>query len=420
MKCLVIGNGGREHAISWKLAQSPKVEQVFVAPGNAGTANEDKITNVDIDAIAINELIKFAKDKQIDLTIVGPEAPLDAGIVDQFSAHSLAIVGPTQAATQLEASKSFGKAFMQANAIPTARAETFDEPQQAKSYLYHCDYPIVIKADGLAAGKGVIICQTQQEAVEAVEQLLHLPNQAKIMIEDFLRGEEASYIVLCDGENFVPLASSQDHKARDNGDKGPNTGGMGAYSPAPCVTADIEQRIINDVIKPTLEGMAASGTPYRGFLYAGIMLSDCDDINVLEFNCRLGDPETQVLMMRMASDFAELCLLCAEQKLDQAEVSWHAGTALGVVIAAQGYPAEYPKGEIIGGLESIDNNSAKVFHAGTKLDEAQNIVSNGGRVLCVTALAANTQQAFEQAYSQIPLIDWNSKFYRSDIGYRAI
>lgn len=418
MKCLVIGNGGREHALSWKLAQSPIVTHVFVAPGNAGTAQEHKVSNINIDPLSIAELVAFAESEKIELTIVGPEAPLDAGIVDQFYAHGLKIIGPTQAAAQLESSKSFCKNFMQSHGIPTAHAVTFRESDQAKNYLNECRYPVVIKADGLAGGKGVIIANSRIEAENAIDKLFQQPHQSKIMIEDFLIGEEASYIVLCDGDNIVSFPSAQDHKSRDDGDKGPNTGGMGAYSPTPLINPQLEEHILNEVIYPTIGAMAENGTPYRGFLFAGLMISPTGDLNVLEFNCRLGDPETQVILMRMTSDFAELCLDCSEQRLEQTKITWSDDIALGVVLAARGYPDDYPRGDVITGIETDNTRQLKVFHAGTKLNDQNEVVSDGGRVLCVTALGTDRKSAFDLAYTAVDKIQWQNKFFRRDIGYR--
>ncbi|SMN12813.1 Phosphoribosylamine--glycine ligase [Bathymodiolus heckerae thiotrophic gill symbiont] len=421
MKVLVIGGGGREHAISWQCAKFDSVEEVFVAPGNAGTELENKLTNVDIGVEDTNALIDFAKNNRIDITIVGPEAPLVMGVVDAFQAQNLAIFGPTQAASQLEGSKAFCKDFLDRNNIPTAFYDVFTEVEPAVQYVQDKGVPIVIKADGLAAGKGVIIANTQQEAADAINDMLE-GNRfgeagSRVVVEEFLRGEEASFIVMVDGKNILPMATSQDHKARDNGDKGPNTGGMGAYSPAPIVTDEIFQDVMDTVIRPTVEGMAAEGSPYTGFLYAGLMIDQQGHSKVLEYNCRFGDPETQPIMMRLKSNLADLCLLATQQKLDQAEIEWDARSSMGVVLAANGYPDTYLSGEVIGLPE--DSVSAKVFHAGTKID-GNNVVSNGGRVLCATALGINTKDAQINVYTLLQKIDWENAYYRTDIGFKAI
>ena len=421
MKVLVIGSGGREHALAWQCAKFDTIEQVFVAPGNAGTQLEDKLTNVDIGVEDIDALLDFAKTQQIDLTIVGPEAPLVIGVVDRFKAEGLSIFGPSQAASQLEGSKAFCKDFLDRNNIPTAFYDVFTEVEPAINYVKEKGVPIVIKADGLAAGKGVIIANTEQEAEVAINDMLegNRFGQAgsRVVIEEFLSGEEASFIVMVDGKNILPMATSQDHKARDNGDKGPNTGGMGAYSPAPIVTDEIFQDVMNSVIRPTVEGMAQEGNPYTGFLYAGLMIDKAGNSKVLEYNCRFGDPETQPIMMRLQSNLAQLCLLATQGKLDQATIDWDQRSAMGVVLAANGYPDAYPSGETI--VLPKDQDEAKVFHAGTKFD-GNSIVSNGGRVLCATALGDNTKDAQDKAYALVGQIDWPNAYYRTDIGFKAI
>ncbi|WXU00501.1 MAG: Phosphoribosylamine--glycine ligase [Catillopecten margaritatus gill symbiont] len=421
MKILVIGSGGREHALAWQCAKFDAVEAVFVAPGNAGTALEGKVTNVDIGVEDITALIDFAKNNGIDITIVGPEAPLVIGVVDAFQAQGLAIFGPTEAASQLEGSKAFCKDFLNRNNIPTAYYDVFTEVAPAVQYVKDKGVPIVIKADGLAAGKGVIIANTQQEAEVAINDMLE-GNRfgeagSRVVVEEFLVGEEASFIVMVDGKNILPMATSQDHKARDNGDKGPNTGGMGAYSPAPIVTDAIFQNVMGSVIRPTVDGMAAEGNAYTGFLYAGLMIDDKGNSKVLEYNCRFGDPETQPIMMRLKSNLADLCLLATQQKLDKAEIEWDSRTSMGVVLAANGYPDAYPSGEVIG--LPADSESAKVFHAGTKMD-GNNIVTSGGRVLCATALGADTADAQKNAYVLLKEINWDTAYYRTDIGFKAI
>ena len=420
MRILVIGSGGREHALAWRLATSESSEQVFVAPGNAGTAMEPTLENIAIAVDDIAALIAFVKQNKIDLTVVGPEIPLAAGIVDQFQAQDLIILGPTQACAQLEASKVFSKAFMQQHDIPTAFYEAFTEIEPAIAYIKQHGAPIVVKADGLAAGKGVIVAQTQAEAIQAVECML-ADNKfgeagARVVIEEFLAGVEISYIAMCDGTTILPMASSQDHKARDDGDKGPNTGGMGAYSPAPMATPQVEDFVLTHVMQPVLEGMQAQGTPYSGFLYAGMMLTEHGP-KVLEFNCRFGDPETQPIMMRLQGDFAKTCWLAATGNLNQAEISWNEQSAVGVVMASRNYPESYPKGEAIHGLDNV--TQAKVFHAGTALDN-EAIVTNGGRVICVTALGDDLVQAQTAAYTSVKKINWPSAFYRSDIGAKGI
>ena len=423
MKVLVIGSGGREHALAWKAAQSPLVEKVIVAPGNAGTASENTIENVNINAEDIPALLDYAKSSDIGLTIVGPEVALVNGIVDVFTANNLKIFGPTKAAAQLEGSKSFTKNFLQRHNIPTAFYGNFTEIDAAVSYIEEKGAPIVIKADGLAAGKGVILAQTNDDAISAVKDML-AGNKfgdagARVVIEEFLYGEEASFICMVDGENILPMASSQDHKARDNGDTGPNTGGMGAYSPAPVVTAEMHDRIIKMVIEPTVKGMATEGNSFTGFLYAGVMIDEQGIPKVLEYNVRFGDPETQPILMRLKSDLVQHCLDAIDGKLNQAETVWDQRTSLGVVLAAGGYPDSYDKGEIIHGLENTESDSTKVFHAGTAANK-HNIVTNGGRVLCAVALGDCVTDAQKITYQLIDKISWNNMYYRTDIGHRAI
>lgn len=424
MKVLIIGNGGREHALAWKTAQAPNT-QVFVAPGNAGTALEPNLTNVNISATDIPGLVKFAQDNAIDLAIVGPEAPLVLGVVDAFTAAGLKCFGPTQGAAQLEGSKAFSKDFLAKHKIPTADYQVFTEIEPALAYIAEKGTPIVIKADGLAAGKGVIIAQSSTEAEAAVRDML-AGNKfgaagSRVVVEEFLTGEEASFIVMADGVNAIAMATSQDHKARDNGDQGPNTGGMGAYSPAPVVTQAIHDRVMAEVIYPTIRGMAADGLPYTGFLYAGLMIDAAGNPKVLEFNCRFGDPETQPIMMRLQSNLADLCLAALEQKLDSVKVEWDSRPALGVVIAAGGYPDQYASGHVISGLEAAAQHpDAKVFHAGTQLNANNEVTTSGGRVLCATSLGNNVADAQANAYAVAEKISWQDHFYRTDIGYRAV
>ena len=423
MKILIIGGGGREHALAWKVKQSPKVKKVFVAPGNAGTALESGIENIDIAASDINGLLTFARQEQVELTIVGPEVPLTMGIVDRFTEAGLPCFGPKAQAAQLEGSKTFCKDFMAKYNIPTAKYQSFTDPQQAIAYIKAQGAPIVVKADGLAAGKGVVVAQTVQEAVTAVEDMLsgNIFGAAgsRVVIEEFLQGEEASFIVIADGKHALAMATSQDHKARDNDDKGPNTGGMGAYSPAPVVTPIIHRRVMEDVITPTLIGMAEEGNPYTGFLYAGLMIAPDGAIKVLEYNCRFGDPETQPIMMRLKSDLVELCEAALSGNLDKADSVWDDRAALGVVMAAGGYPDAYEQGDVITGLPGQESENAKVFHAGTKIED-DSIVTAGGRVLCVCALGDNIQEAQAKAYSLVKSIHWDNAYYRTDIGYKAI
>ncbi|QKQ24649.1 phosphoribosylamine--glycine ligase [Candidatus Ruthia endofausta] len=421
MKILVIGGGGREHALAWQCAKFDTVSQVFVASGNAGTQLENKLTNVDIAVEDIAGLINLVKINQVNLTIVGPEAPLVIGVVDRFQAEGLAIFGPTQVASQLEGSKAFCKDFLERNSIPTAYYDVFTEVNSAIQYVKNKGVPIVIKADGLAAGKGVIIAHTQAEAEDAIIGMLQGNRFGEagscVVIEEFLSGEEASFIVMCDGKNVLPMATSQDHKARDNNDKGPNTGGMGAYSPAPIVTDEIFQAVLDKVIYPTVDAMAAEGNTYTGFLYAGLMIDQDNNFKVLEYNCRFGDPETQPIMMRLKSNLADLCLLATQQKLDQANIEWDRRSSMGVVLAANGYPDNYTSGEVIGLPKN--SASAKVFHAGTKMD-GDNVVSNGGRVLCATALGIDIKDAQKNAYALLEKINWENAYYRDDIGFKAI
>ncbi len=423
MKVLVVGSGGREHALAWKAAQSSLVEQVYVAPGNAGTAIETNIENINIAVEDIPALIDFADNNDIGLTIIGPEVPLVLGIVDAFSEAGLKAFGPTRAAAQLEGSKAFTKDFLARHKIPTGAYGNFTDEAEAISYVKQHGTPLVIKADGLAAGKGVIIAHSEAEAIAAVEDMLS-GNRfgdagARVVIEEFLQGEEASFICMVDGKNILPMATSQDHKARDNGDKGPNTGGMGAYSPAPVVTAEIHQRIIDEVIRPTVDGMAAEGSPFTGFLYAGVMIDSNGTPNVLEYNVRFGDPETQPIMMRLKSDLVEHCLQALDGRLDQATTEWDTRNSVGVVLAAGGYPDSYDKGDVISGLNSADNVNSKIFHAGTAV-QGNDVITAGGRVLCAVALGDSITEAQARAYEIVNAISWNKVYFRTDIGYRAI
>jgi len=423
MKILIVGNGGREHALAWKAKQSAKVEKVFVAPGNAGTALESGVENVAIAVDDIASLLAFAQQEAIGLTIIGPEVPLVLGVVDSFQQAGLPCFGPSAKAAQLEGSKTFCKDFMIRHHIPTASYQSFTDQQQAITYIQQHGAPIVVKADGLAAGKGVIVAQTEAEAIAAVEDMLSgnvFGNAGhRVVIEEFLAGEEASFIVIADGKHALPMATSQDHKARDNGDKGPNTGGMGAYSPAPIVTPEIHQRVMDQVIAPTLAGMAADGLPYTGFLYAGLMISPTGDIKVLEYNCRFGDPETQPIMMRLKSDLVELCQAALAGNLDKVDSEWDERVALGVVLAAGGYPDTYQSGAIISGLPAVEDKTSKVFHAGTK-QVGDDIVTAGGRVLCACALGKDIKEAQANAYLLAKPIHWNGIYYRTDIGFKAI
>ena len=423
MKIMVTGSGGREHALAWKLAQSPRVERVYVAPGNAGTAHEKKCQNLQIAADNINGLLDFALGQGIELTVVGPEQPLVAGITDVFLQAGLKCFGPRRAAAQLEGSKAFAKDFLAHHHIPTAEYRTFTETDAALKYLHERGAPIVVKADGLAAGKGVIVAQSLAEAEHAVRDMLagNVFGAAghRVVIEEFLDGEEASFIVMADGEHVLPLATSQDHKRVGEGDTGPNTGGMGAYSPAPVVTKEIHERILREIIRPTIRGMAAGGTPYVGFLYAGLMISPDGQPRVIEFNCRSGDPETQPIMLRLKSDLAELCEAALAGRLNKAKAEWDARVAVGVVLAAEGYPGAYRKGEPISGLPPFAMDHVKVFHAGTTEQDGR-IVTSGGRVLCVTAVDETLADARQRAYHIADGIHWPGRFFRRDIGYRAL
>ncbi len=423
LKLLVIGGGGREHALAWKIAQSPKAGKIFVAPGNAGTAREARCENVALAAEDVDGLLRFAQQNKIDLTVVGPEAPLVLGVVDKFRAAGLRIFGPTQDAAQLEGSKAFTKDFLARHRIPTAAYGNFTEVAAAEAYIRKTGAPIVVKADGLAAGKGVIIAQTVDEASAAVRDMLagNAFGEAghRVVVEEFLSGEEASFIVMVDGEHILPLATSQDHKRVGDGDTGPNTGGMGAYSPAPVVTPTIHNRIMREVIEPTVRGMKAEGHPYTGFLYAGVMIGPDGTPKVLEFNCRFGDPETQPVMLRLKSDFIELIEAALDGRLDRVQAQWDGRAALGVVMAAGGYPGSYDKGDVITGLPETAADDCKVFHAGTALKDGAAITS-GGRVLCVTALGATVGAAQKRAYETVRKIHWRNAQYRTDIGYRAI
>lgn len=423
MNVLIIGNGGREHALAWKAAQSAQVEKVFVAPGNAGSALEKKVENLAIDALDFPALAEFAKSNNVGLTIVGPEAPLVSGVVDYFESQGLLCFGPTKGAAQLEGSKAFTKDFLAKYKIPTAAYGNFTDVNEAVAYIKQVGAPIVVKADGLAAGKGVILAQTEDEAIAAVKDMLqgNAFGDAghRVVIEEFLYGEEASFIAMVDGEDILPMATSQDHKARDDGDKGPNTGGMGAYSPAPVVTDEIHQRVMEQVMLPTARGMIAEGHRYRGFLYAGLMIAEDGSLKVLEFNCRFGDPETQPILMRLNSDLVELCIAACQGELAQQKADWDSRAAVGVVMAAGGYPDDYRKGDVISGIPA-ETKDSKVFQAGTKLDEQGQVLSNGGRVLCVTALGDTVTQAQERAYQAVEQIHWDDVYYRKDIAYRAI
>ncbi len=422
MKVLVVGGGGREHAIAWKLSSSLNVERVFVAPGNAGTATENKCTNIPIDAGNMERLAQFAKEEGVHLTVVGPEAPLAEGIVDYFNEIGLKCLGPTKAAARLESSKAFAKEFMEKNDIPTARFRTFEALEPAVAFTRELGFPVVIKADGLAAGKGVIIANNEDEARITLEEMLSGKafGEAgkKVVVEEFLKGEEASFIVLTNGSEIISFPTSQDHKTRDEGDVGPNTGGMGAYSPAPVVTEKVFKEVLQCIIMPTVLKMGEQGNPYVGFLYAGLMIKD-ERPYVLEFNCRLGDPEAQPILMRLGSDLLELCLWALGDEVSLPEPNWDQRAALGVVMASQGYPFSYKKGDVIYGLEGPDPEGVKVFHAGTAIKNGQ-IVTNGGRVLCVTALGDTIAQAKTRAYERVSMIKWDGCFFRRDIGDKAI
>lgn len=424
-KILVIGSGGREHAIAWKLAQSPKVTHVFVAPGNAGTAREEKLHNCPLESF--EELADFAQQEGIAFTVVGPEAPLAAGIVDHFRARSLPIFGPTAACARLESSKEFAKEFMVRHGIPTARHQAFEDADAAHAYVEAEGAPIVIKADGLAAGKGVVVAETLEEAHAAIDAMLRDGSMgvagARVVIEEFLRGEEASFIVLADGKTALPLATSQDHKRLLDGDAGPNTGGMGAYSPAPVVTPEVHARVMHEIIQPTLAAMAKEGNPYTGFLYAGLMIDEAGAPRVIEFNCRLGDPETQPIMMRLASDFPELIEAALAARLHETNVDWDRRAAIGVVLAAEGYPAAPRKGDVITGLPAANapaEPDAHIFHAGTIADEAGQVRTHGGRVLCVTALGETLSAAHRRVYALARTVQFSGCQYRQDIAHRAL
>ena len=423
MKVLIVGSGGREHALAWKCAQSKYVTEVIVAPGNAGTALELKLSNASVGAEDIDGLLDLAKTESIGLTIIGPEVPLVAGVVDRFKEQGLPCFGPTADAAQLEGSKAFTKEFLERHNIPTATYRSFTELEPALEYIRDQGAPIVVKADGLAAGKGVIVTSTVAEAEQAATDMLseHTFGDAGnlIVVEEFLQGEEASFIVMTDGKTILPLATSQDHKARDEGDTGPNTGGMGAYSPAPVVTAELEQRIMDEVIQPTLDGLKADGIEYLGFLYAGLMITADGTPKVLEFNCRFGDPETQAIMARLNSDLVELCLAAIDGNLASKSVDWDPRAALGVVMAAGGYPSSYRKGDTISGLPQVIGIEGKVFHAGTAMD-GNDVVTSGGRVLCVVGLGDTVAAARDAAYAQAGQISWDDHFFRHDIGHRAI
>jgi phosphoribosylamine--glycine ligase len=424
MKVLVIGGGGREHALAWKLAQSTRLQAVYVAPGNGGTALDGRLENIPLtDVVALR---KWAQQEKVALTVVGPEAPLAAGVVDEFRAHGLRIFGPSQAAAQLESSKAFSKAFMKRHGIPTAEYETFSDPAAAHAYVERKGAPIVVKADGLAAGKGVVVAMTAKEAHDAIDFMLvdntlgvsHNEGGARVVIEEFLQGEEASFIVLCDGRNVTALATSQDHKRLLDGDQGPNTGGMGAYSPAPVVTPEVHARAMREVILPTIKGMESDGIPYTGFLYAGLMISPDGALKTLEFNCRMGDPETQPIMMRLKTELLEVMMAATNGTLDQVELEWDRRVALGVVMAAHGYPMHPRKGDAITGLPK-EAEDAMVFHAGTVKRDGV-ILTAGGRVLCVTALADSVKAAQQRAYDVADQIRFDGAQYRRDIGYRAL
>ena len=423
MKILVIGGGGREHALAWKAAQSPLADVVYVAPGNAGTARDPGMENIDVGAGDIDGLLAFAREKNIGLTIVGPEAPLVAGVVDAFAAAGLKCFGPTKGAAQLEGSKAFTKDFLARHRIPTAAYRTFNQVDAALAHVREQGAPIVVKADGLAAGKGVIVATSRDEAETAVREMLagNIFGEAghRVVIEEYLEGEEASFIVMADGEHVLPMATSQDHKRVGNGDTGPNTGGMGAYSPAPVVTEAVYERIMTEVIEPTVSGMAAEGLPYTGFLYAGLMIGPGGEPKVIEYNCRFGDPETQPIMLRMRSDLVAHCLAALEGRLDGERAEWDPRASLGVVMAAGGYPASYARGAAISGLPRAEEDDVKVFHAGTAEREGE-VVTAGGRVLCVTALGNTVSEAQTRAYAQVRRIAWEQAYWRDDIGYRAV
>ncbi len=422
MKVLVVGGGGREHALAWKAAQSDRAEQVLVAPGNAGTAREPKMENVTVAADDLEGLLALARGREVDLTVVGPEAPLVAGIVDRFRAEDRLIVGPTQAAAELEGSKAFAKRFLAEHAIPTSEYRVFEEAAPALAYVRERGAPLVVKADGLAAGKGVVVAHTVADAEAAVEDMLSGRfggDGVRVVVEDYLEGEEASFICLVDGRTVVPLASSQDHKTRDEGDTGPNTGGMGAYSPAPVITDAVHERVMGEIVEPTVAALEAAGRPFSGFLYAGLMIAPDGSPRVLEYNVRGGDPETEPVLMRLRSDFVDLCEATARGTLADLEPVWDTRAALGVVMAADGYPGAYRKGDVITGLDAPEGADTKVFHAGTASD-GQQAITAGGRVLCVTALGADVAEAQRAAYAAVERITWTGVHFRRDIGHRAL
>ncbi len=423
MNVLIIGSGGREHALAWKAAQSPQVEKVFVAPGNAGTLLDNKLANVSLDMLDFSRLADFAEANDVGLTIVGPEVPLVAGIVDFFKERKLPCFGPTKGAAQLEGSKAFTKDFLARHKIPTAEYQNFTEVEPALAYLREKGAPIVVKADGLAAGKGVIVAETLAQAEDAVRDMLSGnafgDAGCRVVIEEFLAGEEASFIVMVDGKNILAMATSQDHKRVGDGDTGPNTGGMGAYSPAPVVTQAVHDRVMQEIIRPTVDGMAAEGNDYTGFLYAGLMIDASGAPKVIEYNCRFGDPETQPIMLRLQSDLVELCLAALKGDLDKVTAEWDERASIGVVLAAGGYPGNYNKGDVISGLPTEEVNGEKVFHAGTTNKDGM-VVTSGGRVLCATALGKTVSEAQQRAYELAAKIQWDGAFYRKDIGYRAI
>ena len=422
MKVLVVGSGGREHALAWKFAQSERVETVFVAPGNAGSALEQGVKNIEIGSTDVEGLVNFAEREGIGITVIGPEGPLDMGIVDRFREAGLYCLGPTKTASKLEGSKGFAKEFMHRFNIPTGRYQIFSDLADAKEYVRIQGAPIVIKADGLAAGKGVVVALSEDQAMLALEQIMSEGRVGEagqtVVVEEFLEGEEASFICICDGKTAIPFASSQDHKARDEGDLGPNTGGMGAYSPAPVVTSEIHQAVMTNIIKPTIDGMAAEGAPFVGFLYAGLMIDSLGQARVVEYNCRFGDPEAQAIMMRLDSDFLEVCERALSGKLEGYALSFDQKTSLGVVLAAKGYPDQYEKGLPISGLSSQVTDT-KVFHAGTEVKDKK-VVTNGGRVLCVASLGEDIMEARTKAYERIGLLDWDGMFFRKDIGHKAV
>jgi len=424
MNILVVGSGGREHALAWKLADNPAVKKVFVAPGNAGTASENKCVNVNIAGDDFAGLEALVRAESVDLTVIGPEAPLVAGVCDYFAQRGLACFGPSRGAAQLEGSKAFSKDFLARHGIPTGAYQTFEDADEASAYVRAQGAPIVIKADGLAAGKGVVVARTEAQALAAIADMLDDGSFGdagrRVVIEEFLDGEEASFICLCDGTTALPFATSQDHKARDDGDTGPNTGGMGAYSPAPVVTAEVHERVMREIIEPTVAGMAADGLPYTGFLYAGLMIMPDGSPKVIEFNCRFGDPEAQPVMMRLRSDLVGLCQQALAGDLAGVELEWDPRIALGVVLAAGGYPLDYRKGDVISGIDAINDSATKVFHAGTRLDDQGNVCTDGGRVLCVVGLGDDVLEAQRKAYSGVEKIGWDRVYYRKDIGHRAI